>query len=296
MGYNDKILKTLGKIWNDHSFILLSLTAISIFLFLVCIPSYQISHLSTNIDNNTIELADLENKYRATVVQILGGVAILITLYYTHKRVIATEKTVFLTQEGQITERFTRAIEHLGSDQNNLELRLGGIYALERIAHESEKDHWPIMEILTAYIRKNSPNDGSAEAKKLIEKGLEISIDIQAILDVFERRNIEHRNKEVRQFDLNNTYLKGANLREAKFNRAKLSYTKLAFANLSDANLSKADLSGTDLGLADLRGADLRGAIINKRTCFTESKYNEKTLCDENIKQILEQKGIAVEF
>lgn len=265
MGYNDKILKTLGKIWNDHSFILLSLTAISIFLFLVCIPSYQISHLSTNIDNNTIELADLENKYRATVAQILGGVAILITLYYTHKRVIATEKMVFLTQDGQITERFTRAIELFGSDQNKLELRLGGIYALERIAHQSKKDHWPIMEILTAYIRKNSPIQVSEKAEEPEQAYRKLGIDIQAVLDVFKRRKMEHECNEFRRFDLNQTYLR-------------------------EADLSRAILTG-----AILTGADLREAIINEKTSFDNSKYNKKTLCDENIKQILEQKGIAVE-
>lgn len=33
---------------------------------------------------------------------------------------------------------------------------LSGIYALERIAQDSKKDHWPIMEILTAYVRENA--------------------------------------------------------------------------------------------------------------------------------------------
>ena len=64
-------------------------------------------------------------------------------------------------QEGQITERFTKAIEQLGAIDDNgkprLELRLGGIHALERIAQESEKDHWPIMEVLTTYVREHAP-------------------------------------------------------------------------------------------------------------------------------------------
>jgi hypothetical protein len=38
----------------------------------------------------------------------------------------------------------------------NLEVRLGAIYALERIAQDSERDHIPIMETLCAYIRENS--------------------------------------------------------------------------------------------------------------------------------------------
>ena len=61
------------------------------------------------------------------------------TLYVTWRRVIAAERTaeaaqqtVAVAQEGQITERFTRAIEQLGSDK--IAIRLGGIYALERVA------------------------------------------------------------------------------------------------------------------------------------------------------------------
>ena len=38
----------------------------------------------------------------------------------------------------------------------NLEVRIGAIYALERIAQDSLRDHIQIMEILCAYIRENS--------------------------------------------------------------------------------------------------------------------------------------------
>ena len=41
-------------------------------------------------------------------------------------------------------------------------IRLGGIYALERIAKDSEKDHGPIMEVLTAYVRENAPRPAAA--------------------------------------------------------------------------------------------------------------------------------------
>jgi hypothetical protein len=38
-----------------------------------------------------------------------------------------------------------------------LEVRLGGIYALERIARDSPTDHWTIIEVLSTYVRENSP-------------------------------------------------------------------------------------------------------------------------------------------
>ena len=78
----------------------------------------------------------------------------MVTLYLTWRRANAAEWTVEVSVEGQITERFTKAVEQLGSD--NTAISLGGIYALERIAKDSEKDHWPVMEVLTAYVRENS--------------------------------------------------------------------------------------------------------------------------------------------
>ena len=59
----------------------------------------------------------------------------------------SAQQTLELTEQGQLTERFTRAIDQLGaaSDDGNprLEVRLGAISALERIARDSERDHWP---------------------------------------------------------------------------------------------------------------------------------------------------------
>jgi hypothetical protein len=43
----------------------------------------------------------------------------------------------------------------LGSDK--LDVRLGGIYALERIAKDSSADRPTITEVLTAYVRGHAP-------------------------------------------------------------------------------------------------------------------------------------------
>src|SRR3954447_12289204 len=60
-----------------------------------------------------------------------------------------------LNRAGQITERFTRAIDQLGNAE--LDVRLGGIYALERIARDSKDDHPQVVEVLTAYAREHAP-------------------------------------------------------------------------------------------------------------------------------------------
>ena len=103
-----------------------------------------------------------------------------------------TQENLQITREGQITERFTRAIDQLGKtdDAGNrlFEVRIGGIYALERISRESEEDYWPIMEILTAYVRQHAPwppEESQQTEGKAVDKTLNPP-DIQAIMTVLD--------------------------------------------------------------------------------------------------------------
>jgi hypothetical protein len=55
-------------------------------------------------------------------------------------------------RQRRIVETFSKAVEQLGSDK--LEVRVGAIFALERISKESPDDYWTIMEVLTAFVRE----------------------------------------------------------------------------------------------------------------------------------------------
>lgn len=228
---------------------------------------------------------------RKDVVQALGvllaAIAGLVGLFFTAQNVRTnqrtlqanfenTQRTLWLTEQGQITERFTRAIEQLGETNSNgepkLELRLGGIYALERIAKDSpERDYSTVMEVLTAYVRQNSsiPSKETNEATDLKEP----RADIKAVLDVVGRRQEdrvpeEHRvPPDFRGINLSKTILIGANLIGAYLSGADLSGTNLSGADLSAATLIGANLEGADLRAAYLRGAylqyaDLEGAAL----------------------------------
>lgn len=264
------------------------ITIIILFFFFIYllqqVPHWQVAQFGIT---NPKDLADAENSYRATLAQILGGIAIGIGLYYTWRRINIAEKDLKITQEnlkvfqeGQITERFTRAVDQLGNER--MEIRLGGIYALERIANESEKDHWPIMEILTAYIRKNSNIDNKLEENSIaIESTLmdlqdkeiinnevievrKIPLDIQAILTVIGRRNKHFIAKELSSLNLSRTHLVGANLGQSNFYRANLGNSNLEGAFLRLANLNQAVLYKTNLTQARLRHANLVNAILTE--------------------------------
>ena len=216
-----------------------------------CVPPWLVEQvLGEPVE--PVELASLEDAYRRTLAQIFGGLALLYGLYLTQRRIVATEDNVRIAQEGQVTERFTRAIEQLGND--NLAIQLGGIYALERLAKDSEKDHGTIMEVLTAYVREKATKEG----KYAEETSLKPTADIQAILTVLSRRATT--NYYPLELDLNHTRLVGADLTGANLDDAYLTGADLTGAYLTGAYLNSADLTGADLTGANLTRARLDGA------------------------------------
>jgi hypothetical protein len=180
---------------------------------------------------------------------------------------IFTARNFTLSREGQVADRYTKAIEQLGSDK--LDVRLGGIYALERIARDSARDHPTVMEVLTAFIREHSREpDAGRHWHRLADRpgrlhsrlyswlapegrGRERSIrpDVQAAITVVGQRDTKR--------DFGRINLSRANLTDANLYRANL-----GGANLNEANLRGAFIASADLRVADLTAADLRDAAL----------------------------------
>ena len=171
-----------------------------------------------------------------------------------------------LSQEGQITERFTKAIEQLGSDK--LQIQLGGIYALERVARDSETHYWPIMEVLTTYLREKArwkKDDDHKEQVRLDDR--RASADVQAIMTVIGRRARTFGDGEQEPLNLSSTDLRYIRVEHAHLEGAVLCDAHLEWCVLNHAHLEKADLTGavlrgSRLKDAHLEGSELRGAYM----------------------------------
>jgi uncharacterized protein YjbI with pentapeptide repeats len=275
------------------SLVIVILLVLLLLMSLQYIPHYQVSQF--NITNQK-DLADAENSYRATLAQIFGGVAIAIGIYYTWRRITIAENNLKVSQDGQITERFTRAIDQLGNEK--IEIRLGGIYALERIADESDQDYWPIMEILTAYVRNKLPAE-TIELKRKdfvrtdirdyedLKNKYKLPLDIQTILTVIGRRKYSCYNKEIECLDLQKTKisgadLTGAHLEEANLENSDLQFAKLLFANLMRAYLQKANLCHAHLYKTYLHEANLKNTYIREAT-ITSADFTNSNLQDADL-------------
>lgn len=95
-------------------------------------------------------------------------------------------RTYELTEQGQVTDRYTKAIEQLGSEK--LDVRIGGIYALERIARDSARDHPTVIEVLSAFIREHSHEQWPPPGPAGVVPERSTRPDIQASLTVVGRR------------------------------------------------------------------------------------------------------------
>jgi len=203
------------------------------------------------------------NDVRATLLQGIGGAVLLLGVYFTYRQLQTS-------REGQVTERFTRAIAQLGD--TGPDVRLGGIYALERIANDSSDDRPTIAEVLTAFVRGHAPwpprlPDQTA-ADTQLEQVPELqgwAPDVQAALTVLANRRSPPRSSgplDLDATDLRRASLKGANLQGASLGDANLQGAILADARLQKAFLRDANLQGVSLDNAELQGAILAGAQL----------------------------------
>ena len=210
-------------------------------------------------------------------------------------------------QRGLLNERYQKGAEMLGSSV--LTVRLGGIYALGRLAREHSGDyHIQIMSLFCVFVRNPPPEEKETKGTHKLRE------DVQAVMTVICERGepqIEIEKKEGYWMDLNevnlaDAYLPGVNLARAHLWKADLTCARLPGANLSGArlllaklgsdltggNLSRALASRVDLAHTDLTGADLKnahlyeanlhGAILPKAD-LTEAMLHEANLTEAHL-------------
>ena len=256
----DELASTVKRIPLVYWFAVIGI--LLVLIVVIRVPQLQAA-LYIDLGRATLsEYPGLVNENRKTLLQVIGGLVVLVGLYLTHRRIRVTE-------DGQVTDRFTKAIEQLGSDK--ISIRLGGIYALERIAKDSRKDHWTVIEVLSAFVREGPPIH-NREGIELSEAGVGISTDIQAALTVVDRRKhqqdpentpINYSTANLQGSNLEGAFLREANLNQANLNQANLGGVNLEGAFLGGAFLREAHLSGVNLQGAFLQGANLQWAYLS---------------------------------
>ncbi len=219
----------------------------------------------------------------AAMVAVVGGL-------------VALAETRRSNENTHVRELYSLAVTQLGADDETI--RLGGIFALERIATDSPADQRTVVAVLSAFIRRRSadpalrvptpPADAGTDAGPDAGRGgqddgvtaVRFAADLRAAVQVLarlpERRGVDRADLNGADLtgpaslaglrldyaNLAGVWLADADLTGARLEGANLTGTMLARADLSRAALLVANLAGARLSGADLSGARLGGAKL----------------------------------
>lgn len=282
----------------------LSVLASPLWIALIALVFFSIWKLATTF-GTAVGVESMRWHVLAIVGMIvsLGGL-LAIPLMITNA--FHAERRTRATEESYLTDRIAQAVEKLGSErivwrdnkqssEPNLEVRMGALYLLERIAKDSPRDHVPVTETICAYIRENANKphidvEATKENEKAAAKRLKVKLadldagvkeeclayaipraDVQAAATILGRRSldaIEIETKEKYVLDLRGVFLdridwSNANLANAIMDGASLNKATLSVANLRGARLKDASLEGADLFKANLTEAWMSGAKLS---------------------------------
>jgi uncharacterized protein YjbI with pentapeptide repeats len=248
--------------------------------------------------------SQLANDARSSVLQGLAGLVVV-------AGALATWRQVHISREGQITDRFSKSVDQIGSPV--LDVRIGGLYALERIAKNSAADRTAILFLLGAFIRTRTSwpvgaSSGPQHPTPTVDEEIPWmrvrAPDIQAAMGVLGRlppardepaislSRVDLRSVALRDARLSGsrfryanlaravligTWLESSDLTGADLRRADLSHAHLAGANLSRSTLRWANLRQADLSNTNLRGADLSDSVLD-RTTLAGAQANHATI------------------
>ncbi|OLZ51112.1 hypothetical protein BS329_17885 [Amycolatopsis coloradensis] len=206
----------------------------------------------------------------ATIATLATGLAAVGALYVTNRTLDATRQQIAISEQGQYTDRFGKAVEQLGSDK--IDIRLGGIYALERLAKDSARDANTITRLLGAYIREHTCPTGApapaAGPRSHPPTDVSAAFTVLSVRDISQTAPwadatgacLEHRDFGAKT--LNNLDLGRAKLANTSFVRTLLRGVRLQEADLGGADLQASTWVGVLANLAQLPRARLQGAAL----------------------------------
>lgn len=178
---------------------------------------------------------------RETAVRLATGVGAAVAGILAWGRLELSRQEHKGAERAQNTDRYTRAVEQLGHDSDDVVL--GGLYALESLGKDSPSDRATITEVLSAFVREHGDADFAGEHDRQPST-------VQAALTILGRTAWQPAD------------LSGAILPRAKIFSADLTGVRFNAADLNGASLQAARMASARLMRTNLAGAHLTGACL----------------------------------
>jgi uncharacterized protein YjbI with pentapeptide repeats len=232
------VFRSIDKSQSNYATLAITATAsIGIGLVLWFVPKLQLTGITFDKSQDRF---DSENEARKSLAQLLGGMAFLATFYVTWS-------SFSVERDKASTEEFTKAVEQISKQE--IAVRIGGAYALERLSRSSPRDYDNVISVLTEALRNGEQTnfDKRTNDRPLIVPRADD--DMQVMAQILGRRLVLSTSHET-ALNLSNADLRGVRGRDGHFE----------WANFGDADLRSAYFNGTHLAHASFIGST--GTVI----------------------------------
>ncbi|MBT2367008.1 pentapeptide repeat-containing protein [Streptomyces sp. ISL-10] len=258
------------------------------------LPGVVVDHDLAGANVEPKERLSAVNNVRATLLQAVGGLAIFAGAYVAWRQMRVGQEGLHATREGQITDRFGQAVDQTGSDK--LDVRIGGLYSLWRVAEHSHRDREAVIAIMAAFLRihlpwpPSSPDAPAADAPinsvpPLETRAPDAQVALTCLGVLGEGRRPEWLNliaTDLRRADCDGLHLQGVILDRACMAAASVFRVDLTRASLAGAILRQAELATSILRAARCVDADLRGARLVE-TDLAEADFTDADLREADL-------------
>lgn len=273
-----------GGLWFNAFFILLAAAVVGFGIWITVASWEWLQGASSRLISDSA--AESNSTTLRNVGLLIGGALALVFALWrslvaghqadtSRRQAEVAQEQIEIAQQGLLNERYQKGAEMLSNDV--LSVRLGGIYALRRLAEEHpEQYHVSIMRLLSAFARHPIEDDAVrsniASSNNCNDKKSLIREDVQAAMNaICACHEVQYRRtgETERYLDFYRADLNGIRLRAVILTVGRRSFRGTlaeAFDHSSGADFTEAQLCSADLSFASLPNAEFKEA----RLCGTE--------------------------
>jgi uncharacterized protein YjbI with pentapeptide repeats len=202
-----------------------------------------------------------------------AAVGLVLAFRRQHHQEIATVLTDLDATERRITELYTRATEQLGSDK--APVRLGGLYAFERLAQDNPTHRQTIVNVICAYLRMpfSLPENNTGSSTTEWDEEKQVRLTAQRILS--SHLSASHELAFWPDISLD---LTAATLIQFEFNRCKVAGAQFEGAVFSGFTKFGSTAFSDDVNFNGASFTDM--AIFSEATFLGSADFNEAKFSD----------------
>lgn len=235
--------------------------------------------------------------FRNVALVVGGGIGI----YLAYQRSLVADKQQRLAERGQITDRYSKAVEQLGN-MDNVSVRIGGLYALQKVAKDSEEDLPTVQQVIANFIRHPPYQKEWAQMEEKIKNGSRQydeyidCPDIYVAFEVFHSFQAQNlpslKRTKFKFFDLRQINFSDLDFEESVFSTCYIEHGNLQYCNLDSSSFKDCDLSFSNFSQSSisfchflnctLQGSELSNTFIGW-TSFVSSNLEETYLDNSDL-------------